>query len=123
MGRKPHFFILNNTLIACARREFRLNAMDSGYIKGETGNKEGVDIYIMNPWRNTGIRNIRMRTLCADYNILAKAGFLKPFSDNLFTSSPWSGNPVAIDMGCVYEIPTQFNESIELGLCILGIYG
>jgi formate C-acetyltransferase len=52
MGRKPHFFILNNTLIACARREFRLNAMDSGYIKGETGNKEGVDIYIMNPWRN-----------------------------------------------------------------------
>jgi formate C-acetyltransferase len=26
--------------------------MDSGYIKGETGNKEGVDIYIMNPWRN-----------------------------------------------------------------------
>jgi formate C-acetyltransferase len=29
-----------------------LNAMDSGYIKGETGNKEGVDIYIMNPWRN-----------------------------------------------------------------------
>ena len=29
-----------------------MNAMDSGYIKGETGNKEGVDIYIMNPWRN-----------------------------------------------------------------------
>jgi formate C-acetyltransferase len=29
-----------------------LNTMDSGYIKGETGNKEGVDIYIMNPWRN-----------------------------------------------------------------------
>ena len=24
--------------------------------------------------------------LCADYNILAKAGFLKPFSDNLFAS-------------------------------------
>ena len=21
-------------------------------LKGETGNKEGVDIYIMNPWRN-----------------------------------------------------------------------
>lgn len=29
-----------------------MNTMDSGYIKGETGNKEGVDIYIMNPWRN-----------------------------------------------------------------------
>ena len=50
MGRKH--FILNNTLIACARRLFRLKVMDSGYIKGETGNKEGVDIYIMNPWRN-----------------------------------------------------------------------